>query len=147
MQTGLPRPSKRRLARINGSAIGNFRTWKAELPGEFRCHALYPSDNHMTLTQIVEALLFSAQKPLTAAEIVTAIRGAGEEEHSEPNEHAKVRESEVTAALQQLKIEYVQQTRAFQLVEKAEGWQLATDAQYGAWVRQLFPGPKPARLS
>jgi segregation and condensation protein B len=32
-------------------------------------------------------------------------------------------------------------------MEKAEGWQLATDPQYAQWVRQLFPAPKPARLS
>jgi len=46
-----------------------------------------------------------------------------------------------------LKIEYEQQERAFQLVEKAEGWQLATDPAYANWVRQLFPAPKPARLT
>ncbi len=44
-------------------------------------------------------------------------------------------------------MEYIQQSRAFQLVEKAEGWQLATDPAFGRWVRQLFPTPKPARLS
>jgi segregation and condensation protein B len=58
-----------------------------------------------------------------------------------------VRETEVAAALEQLKIEYIEQQRAFQLMEKAEGWQLATDPQYAQWVRQLFPAPKPARLS
>ena len=44
-------------------------------------------------------------------------------------------------------MEYIQQSRAFQLVEKAEGWQLATDPGFAKWVRQLFPAPKPARLS
>jgi Predicted transcriptional regulator containing the HTH domain len=44
-------------------------------------------------------------------------------------------------------VEYIQQSRAFQLVEKAEGWQLATDPGFAKWVRQLFPAPKPARLS
>jgi segregation and condensation protein B len=101
----------------------------------------------MTLTQIVEALLFSAQNPLTASEITSTIRGAGSEDEFTPNEHAKVREAEVAAALQQLKLEYIEQEHAFQLIEKAEGWQLTTDPQYGQWVRQLFPGPKPARLS
>jgi segregation and condensation protein B len=33
------------------------------------------------------------------------------------------------------------------LVEKAEGWQLVSDPAYAPWVRQLFPGPKPARLT
>ena len=56
-------------------------------------------------------------------------------------------EAEVAAALESLKIEYIQQGRAFQLLEKAEGWQLASDPAYAPWVRQLFPAPKPARLS
>jgi segregation and condensation protein B len=101
----------------------------------------------MTLAQVVEALLFSAQKPLPTAEITAAVRGAGGEDDLEPNEFGKVREAEVAAALEQLKVEYIQNQRAFQLVEKADGWQLATDSAYAAWVRQLFPGPKPARLS
>lgn len=100
-----------------------------------------------TLAQVVEALLFSALKPLPTDEITAAIRGAGAEDDLEPNEFAKVRDADVAAALAQLKVDYIQQQRAFQLVEKADGWQLATDPAYGAWVRQLFPGPKPARLS
>ena len=46
-----------------------------------------------------------------------------------------------------MKIEYIEQQRAFQLVEKAEGWQLASDPAYARWVRQLFPAAKPARLT
>ena len=45
----------------------------------------------------------------------------------------------MAAAMEQLKIEFIQQQRAFQLVEKADGWQLVTDPAYGPWVRQLFP--------
>jgi segregation and condensation protein B len=101
----------------------------------------------VALTQIIEALLFSAQKPLGVTEIAAAIKGAGGEDELVLNQFAKVRDAEVAAALQQLKIGYIQQGRAFQLVEKADGWQLVTDPAYGSWVRQLFPGPKPARLS
>jgi segregation and condensation protein B len=99
----------------------------------------------MTLSRVIEALLFSAQKPLSIREIATAIKGA--EDEPSRNDFARVRESEIAAALEQLKIEYIEQERAFQLIEKAEGWQLATDPQYAQWVRQLFPAPKPARLS
>src|SRR5206468_3393348 len=56
-------------------------------------------------------------------------------------------EAQVVAALEQLKIEYVQQGRAFQLAEKADGWQLVSDPVYAPWVRQLFPAVKPARLT
>ena len=102
----------------------------------------------MTLTRIIEALLFSAQKPLSIREIITAMRGAENDPASEaPNEFARVRDAEVAAALEQLKMEYIQQGRGFQLIEKAEGWQLATDPAFAKWVRRLFPVPKPARLS
>ncbi|MEY2479126.1 MAG: segregation and condensation protein [Verrucomicrobiota bacterium] len=100
-----------------------------------------------TLARVIEALLFSAQKPLATKEIVDLLRGAGAEDSFSPNEFAKVREPEVAAALEQLKIENVEQGRAFQIVEKAEGWQLGTDPQYAQWVRQLFPLPKPPRLT
>ena len=102
---------------------------------------------HMNLSQVIEALLFSAQKPLTARELVAAINGAGAEDELTPNEFAKTTEAEVAAALEQLKIEYLEQERAFQLLEKAEGWQLASDPQFARWVRQLFPAAKPARLT
>src|SRR5947209_7882642 len=101
----------------------------------------------MTLARVVEALLFSAQKPLSAKEIVDAIRRAGVEDELSPNELARTTEAEVSAALQQLKIEYVEQAHGFQMIEKAEGWQLATDPKYAQWVRELFPAPKPARLT
>ncbi|HEY8835836.1 MAG TPA: SMC-Scp complex subunit ScpB, partial [Chthoniobacterales bacterium] len=81
----------------------------------------------MNLTQVIEALLFAAQKPLMARELVSAIKGAGAEDELMPNEFAKTTEAQVAAALEQLKIEYVQQDRAFQLAEKAEGWQLVSD--------------------
>ena len=94
----------------------------------------------MSLEKVIEALLFSAQKPLSIHEIAAAIKGAEGDPASEtPNEFARVKNAEVAAALEQLKVEYIQQSRAFQLVEKAEGWQLATDPGFAKWVRQLFP--------
>ena len=102
----------------------------------------------MTLDKVIEALLFSAQKPLSIREIATALRDAEDDgADSAPNEFARVREPEVAAALEQLKVEYIEQQRAFQLIEKAEGWRLASDPKYAQWVRQLFPPPKRARLS
>ena len=101
----------------------------------------------MELSQVVEALLFGAQKPLTPRELVAAIKAAGDEDELAPNEFAKTSEAEVAVALEQLKIEYLEQQRAFQLLEKAEGWQLASDPAFARWVRQLFPAAKPARLT
>ncbi|MFL6527199.1 MAG: SMC-Scp complex subunit ScpB [Chthoniobacterales bacterium] len=101
----------------------------------------------MTLARVIEALLFSAQKPLSTAELRNAIKSAGKEDELTPNEFARVNEAEIAAALEELKIEYIQQQRGFQLIEKADGWQLASDPKYAQWVRQLFPAAKPARLS
>lgn len=101
----------------------------------------------MELTKVIEALLFSAQKALTTRELLAAIKGAGEEDELAPNEFARTNEAEVAAALEQLKIEYIEQQRAFQLLEKADGWQFASEPAYARWVRQLFPAAKPTRLT
>ena len=101
----------------------------------------------MILLRVIEALLFSAQKPLSIHELAAAIKGAGAEDELSPNEFGRATEAEIAAAIEQLKIEYIQERRGFQIIEKAEGWQLATDPAFAPWVRQLFPAPKPARLS
>jgi segregation and condensation protein B len=101
----------------------------------------------MNLTRVIEALFFSAQKPLSTKEIADTLRNAGTEGEFSLNEFASVRPAEVAAAIEQLKIEYIQHEHGFQLVEKADGWQLASDPKYAQWVRGLFAAPKPARLS
>ena len=101
----------------------------------------------MSLIRVIEALLFSAQKPLSIREMSAAIKDAGAEDELSRNEFAEIKQAEVAAALQQLKGEYIQQQRAFQIIEKAEGWQFATDPAFARWVRQLFPAAKPARLT
>jgi segregation and condensation protein B len=101
----------------------------------------------MTLTQVIEALLFSAQKPLTIRELAEALKNAGESDELSPNEFARIKEADVAGALGQLKVDYIQNNRGFQLAEKADGWQLVSHPDCARWVRQLFPAPKPARLS
>ncbi len=101
----------------------------------------------MTLSQVIEALLFSAQKPLTTAELRDALTSAGENGELVPNEFARVKEAEIAVTLEQLKVDYTLAPRGFQLVEKADGWQMVSHPDCARWVRQLFPGPKPARLS
>lgn len=101
----------------------------------------------MNLSRVIEALLFSAHKPLSTKEIVDLLRNAGPEDDFSPNEFANAKPAEAAAALEQLKVEYIQNEHGFQLVEKAGGWQLTSDPKYAQWVRGLFPAPKPARLS
>ena len=101
----------------------------------------------MILTQVIEALLFGSQKPLTIRELTDALRSAGGSDELLPDEFARVQEAEVAAALGQLKVEYIENARGFQLAEKSEGWQLVSHPNCGRWVQQLFPAAKPARLS
>jgi len=101
----------------------------------------------MTLSQVIEALLFSAQKPLTAPELRDAVTSAGENGELVPNEFGRIKEAEIAGALEQLKVDYTLAPRGFQLLEKADGWQLVSHPDCARWVHQLFPGPKPARLS
>jgi segregation and condensation protein B len=101
----------------------------------------------MTLSQVLEALLFSAQKPLATAELRGALTSAGQDDELVPNEFARVKEAEIAVVLEQLKVDYTLAPRGFQLLEKADGWQLVSHPDCARWVRQLFPAPKPARLS
>jgi segregation and condensation protein B len=101
----------------------------------------------MTLSQTLEALLFSAQKPLTTGELRDALTSAGDNDELVPNEFARVKEAEVGVALEELKVDYSLAPRGFQLLEKADGWQLVSHPDCARWIRQLFPGPKPTRLS
>jgi segregation and condensation protein B len=101
----------------------------------------------MDLRQVVEALLFSTPEPLSTRQLMNAIKRTGQVDELTPNEFSQTTEAQVAAALEQLKIDYIEQKRAFQLVEKANGWQLASDPDYSPWVRQLFPATKPVRLT
>jgi len=101
----------------------------------------------MNLKHVIEALLFAAHKPLSAREITEILRNAGAEDDFAPNAFANAKPAEIAAAIEQLKVEYIQGERGFQLVEKADGWQLTSDPKYAQWVRGLFPAAKPSRLS
>jgi segregation and condensation protein B len=102
----------------------------------------------MDLKQVIEALVFASQKPLSAKEIGAALRAAASgTEDLDAKAFAKTKEEEVLAHLEQLRDEVAASGRAFQLIEKASGWQFVSHPDCGPWVRQLFPESKPARLS
>ena len=105
----------------------------------------------MVLKQIVEALVFASQKPLTPREIVAVLRSApaapGDAANPAEEGFTRVKEAEIAALLEQIKIELIESGRAFQLVEQASGWQLVTDPSAAPWVRLLYPEARPTRLS
>jgi segregation and condensation protein B len=104
----------------------------------------------MELKFILEAVLFSAQKPMSIKEIREVFAGAPE--HAEGNELVrglkKVKEVEVTTALEQLAKEHEDAKRSFRLACVAGSWQFVTEPEYAPWLKALVGHKaRPPRLS
>ena len=104
----------------------------------------------MELKFILEALLFSAQKPLSTKELKDIFATAPE--HAEGNETArglkKVKESELETALEQLSKEHAEANRSYRLVCVAGSWQFVTQPDYAPWLKALVGHKiRPPRLS
>ena len=118
----------------------------------------------MQLSAIVEALLIASQNPLSSEEIARLVRARVAEA-----EDVRLRETEegkqspllpewllaltataadqVATAIGELNSVYHEGQRAFTIIERPKGWKLYTKLEYGEFVRQLFPGRKPERMS
>lgn len=104
----------------------------------------------MDLKFILEAVLFSAQKPLSLKELRDVFAGAVE--HAEGNEVArglkKVKEEQLTAALEELAREHETAGRSYRLVCVAGSWQFVTQPEYAPWLKALVGHrSRPPRLS
>lgn len=87
----------------------------------------------MRLTQIVEALLFASDAPLSAADIARV--------------DDRLDEDTVDAVVQQLREEYEAQERAWQIYEIAGGYQLLTRPEYAPYLELYDTVPQQTRLS
>jgi segregation and condensation protein B len=83
--------------------------------------------------QIVEAVLFASDAPLTAEEITRA--------------DETLDEDKVEAALGALRAEYDDAHRAFEIVEVAEGYQILTRPEFATYLERFDNVPRPSRLS
>ncbi|MGN6552470.1 MAG: SMC-Scp complex subunit ScpB [Verrucomicrobiota bacterium] len=104
----------------------------------------------MELKFILEALLFSAQKPLSLKEIRDALAGAVE--HAENNEVVlalkKTKEPELIEVLEQLAQEHEAAARSYRLACIAGSWQFVTQPDYAPWLKALVGvKARPPRLS
>jgi len=104
----------------------------------------------MELKFILESLLFSAQKPLSVKELRDVFTAAAEAEDADATAKslAKVRDSELTTALEQLAGEHESAARSYRLACVAGAWQFVTQPEYSPWLKALV-GQKirPPRLS
>ena len=87
----------------------------------------------MNTPQIVEAVLFASDAPLTPDEIARA--------------DERLDEDQVEEALQMLKAEYDDAQRAFHLTEIAEGYQILTRPEFAPYLERFDNVPRPNRLS
>lgn len=106
----------------------------------------------MELSKIIEALLFASPDPVSTLSLAKMVREAAEkiEDGSEPGNHADLKETspeQVGEIILALNAHYIESGRAFRVSERATGWKLFSLPDYGHWVRELFPGKKPSRLS
>lgn len=104
----------------------------------------------MELKFILESLLFSAQKPLSTQELRETLAGAIE--HAEGDERVrafkKIKEAELTAALEQLAAEHEAAQRSYRLVCIAGAWQFVTQPEFAPWLKALVGvKARPPRLS
>ncbi|MGA9779914.1 MAG: SMC-Scp complex subunit ScpB [Limisphaerales bacterium] len=104
----------------------------------------------MELKFISESLLFSAQKPLSVKELRDVFAAAADAEDADATAKslAKVKDSELTAALEQLAREHETAARSYRLACVAGAWQFVSQPEYAPWLKALV-GQKirPPRLS
>ena len=110
---------------------------------------LDPPSGGNVLAPVLEALLFASPRPLTTRELLGFLRSAAENESEHIGAAAlgKAREGEIHAGLVALRNRWAKEGRGVRIDETAAGWQMASAPECGAWVRELFPGERPARLS
>ena len=104
----------------------------------------------MELKSIVEALLFSSQKPVSAKELRQVFLTTGDllAEDDDVQEHKGVKPNEITKVLEALAKEYEEARRSFRLVQIAGAWQLVAQPDYAPWIRTLVgEKQRPSRLS
>jgi len=104
----------------------------------------------MEIKFILESLLFSAQRPMSAKELRDVFVNAATEEHADDaaKPFKKIKDDEVAAALEELVRDHEAAARSYRLVCVAGAWQFVTQPDFSPWLKALV-GVKnrPSRLS
>src|SRR5687768_8504125 len=101
----------------------------------------------MELKNILEAILFAAQKPLSPQELKEILGQAAE--LGEPGAAAfkKVPVDEIRTALEQLEGEQQAADRSYLLVCVAGSWQFVNKPEFGPWLKAMYGHrSRPPRL-
>lgn len=103
----------------------------------------------MELKSIIEAILFSSQKPLTAGDLREVCRKAAEfEEEEHASTFKKTKVEDVEFVLRELAAEHEEAGRTYRLICIAGAWQFACQPEYAPWIKALVgQKPRPPKLS
>jgi len=104
----------------------------------------------MELKSVLEALLFSSQKPLSPKELRQVFAAAAEQsaDSAEAQAFKKSKPDAVDAALEELAKEYDENSHSFRLVCVAGAWQFVSLPEYAPWLKALLgEKQRPTRLS
>jgi len=82
---------------------------------------------------VLEALIFVADKPLTNNEIKEVLEG--------------ITESEIDDLINTLNTEYADTGRSFRIAAIAGGYQMATEPEFGPWLKKLYKAQLKEKLS
>lgn len=85
------------------------------------------------IKQIIEALLFTSDKPLTITQIKEVLED--------------VDTRMIKSQIEQLRRDYTDTKRSFNIVEIAGGFQISTDPRYAPWLQKLYRKSHQERLS
>lgn len=117
----------------------------------------------MDLPTVTEALLIASEEPLPTSELARLVRAhlaeledesgevgsSYEAEGAEPPLPAlsNTSEEDIVAAIGSLNEQYEVTGRSFVILERSKGWKVYTRPEFAGFVRHLFPGHKPRKLS
>ena len=83
----------------------------------------HPVHSDQEAKRVIEAILFTAGRPVTLADLKRALSG-----------YSQVK---IEKLVQELKAEYEREGRSFQIKEIAGGFECATDPRYAPWILKL----------
>lgn len=98
----------------------------------------------------MEAILFSAQKPMSTKELrnLLAATAVAENAADEAKALKKTKDEELVAALEQLQADHETAARSYRLACVAGSWQFVSQPEYAPWLMTLVgQRNRPSRLS